>query len=373
MPTPLTVFAGGSSTSRPARAASVDDSERGASVSVSQASDTTRVKTARSLTRFLPRLLTSSRDLFSHLTSPNDGSISNDDDDWSQGREDWKESLEYFRRHYLQTAGDTVIRPSYVLNSLGVGTDSILGLKASRIAAVTNLATLLDEIIQIQEDDDPLPTLQGWDMEFPEFFVEGPDAVEGQVPRIVSIVNNIRTQRLIFTLYKLNLAGPDAIELAARFFCEDTVSGPILEDLVQHKAPISFRPIPFVTFHSDTDENVISRFNAIRITSIVECLQESRNLEEENPLEGLIKVLREFVEDNFRRISEQLEAQASGQAWDPSRHFSSSTTSQAENQQIQSQLESEALGQALGGVESRYLSLFFSPVESSRVLTRIIL
>lgn len=356
MPTNSAGFAGGSATSLPVGGTSVGDSERGASVSISEVSDTTRERKPRAtLAVLLPRLLTAAKDLFSHLSTHNDG----DDIDWSIERKVFKDALETYRGHYLRAAGDTVIRPSYVLDSMDTDVHSPLGFKAFRIAAATNLVTLLDEIVQIEEEEDALPMLQGWDAAFPEFVVEGPEAVQGQVPRIVGIVNNIRTQRLIFTLQKLNLSGPGAIEQAARVFCQDAVSGPTLEDLVKHKASVPFKPIHFVNFHSASQENLMgARLYAIRLNNIVECLQNSRSLEEELPLEDLVKGLREFAEDNFRRITEQLDPQASGRAWGPSGHFTgsnASNTSQAENQQIQSQLESEAIGQALGDMESRYL------------------
>lgn len=363
MPTNLTEFAGGSAVSLPVGGTSVGESDRGGSVSVSEVSDRARERKAArtTLTVFLPRLLTAVKDLFSHLAG-GDVASDNDEDEWNDARKDLKEALEFYRIRYLTAAGDTVIRPSYVLSLMGTDAHSVLGFNASRIAAATNLVTLLDEIIQIQqihEDEDPLPILQGWDMSFPEFFVEGPEAVQGQIPKIVGIVNNIRTQRLIFTLKKLGLAGPDAIEQTARVFCQDTVSGSTLEDLVEHKSLVSFRPIHFVNFHSGSQENVLgAKLYATRINSIVECFQNSRDLEAEILLEDLVKSLRDFVEFNFRRITEQLDAQALGRAWDPSRHFAgsnASNTSQAENQQIQSQLESESLGQALGGMGSRYL------------------
>ena len=308
----------------------------------------TRERKARvTLNKFLPRLLTAAEDLFSHLASPNDDGISNDDDEWSDARKDFKGALESYRLRYLRAAGDTVISPSYVLGLMGTNAQSPIGLKASMIATATNLVTLLDEIIQIREEEDPLPMLQGWDMAFPEYFVEGPEAVQGQVAKIVNIVNNIRTQRLIFTLKKFNLAGPAAIEQAARVFCDDVVNGPTLEDLVERKASVPFRPIHFVDFHSGSQENAMgAKLYALRINSIVGYLQNSRNLEAELLLDDLVEGLQKFVEENFRRITDQL------RAWD---HSNASNALQAENQQIQSQLESEALGQALGDMESRYV------------------
>lgn len=282
---------------------------------------------------------------------------------WKDDRESYLNALEGPRRHFLKGDGDPVLHPTYVLDTMGISTDSLEGLQASRKIYATNFAILLGEILTMGEPDhDPLPILRSWDDWFPQVFFGGPEDCGDQTQSILDMVIGVRTQRLIFTLRELEKSGVldlDAkISEVSRIFCTETRP---LQELIrdsQHDSMVT-RRISFINLEGLGNGEWYRQHYIQRVRNLVSALEEDQDpagLEEDYAFHAFLERLRQFVQENFERLKATVDG-SSGQPWATPTNNVETGVSRVESQQIQSQiqsqLEAEALGHGYGSVEPR--------------------
>lgn len=327
-------------------------SVRGSSVASSRAADTPSKIAGRTrlMAGMLPRLLAASEDLFAQLCAGQE-----DPEMWEVERQGYKAPFDAYRSHFVLDVSSPVVDAGFVADSMRLDRSSEEAARVFRIMSAANLASLLDEITQIDAHRDVLdllPLFQEWDAVFPDSFLGAPSDTIGNdmSGEIIEHILMIRTQLSIFTLEKLKTDSTTSfhpLECVARIWCDGDVSGDMVHAfLSNNKDGLQLKPI----LDADSEAATLAGDRAAtRFDSICKMLPNEQvdgyNLDltpihELYPLDEFLANLRtSFITECFARIRTLLH-QGSGAGFAV---LGPSGGSSRADSQIRSQLETESL------------------------------
>ncbi|KAM7208948.1 hypothetical protein V8F20_000826 [Naviculisporaceae sp. PSN 640] len=262
-------------------------------------------------------------------------------DEWEEGRRFELDQLDKARRFFLENDHDTVIHPNYVLdNIMGRSADSPEGEQVFKKICATNFAVLLDEILTVRTKE-PLPFLQSWDQWFPQVFYRGPEDCADQLQYILTIVIDLRTQLLHFTLKKSGASDPEAkIREVAKIFCTESTP---LRDLIRDGQDVNIetKRISYINLDGADNGSPLRQLYTQRVRYLVSALEDpDYDLGEEYNFGRFLDDFARFVQLSFDRLQAMIDS-------DQGRSYSTDASrdaSRVESQQLQLQLESEAQG-----------------------------
>jgi hypothetical protein len=297
----------------------------------------------------LPRLFTAADDLFNHLCSDQ-----MDQEMWDVERLAFKKVFEAYRAHYLLLEGDPVVAPAFVAGAMQLDKTSELWYKVLRVVSSANLATLLNDITPIKQEQ-LIPLLQMWESNFYDSVVGVNNSDNAMNEGIVEQILMIRTQLSIATLEHLHTtnSGPfHPFEKVAEFWCDGRVSLESVEAFLgNNKDALQLKPIVPANSEAAALARVRNpaRFHSI-CTHLPNQLIEGYNLNlnplhDTYPLSEFVDNLRTFVKVCFARTKALLQ-----------QDFAQSDAASGAGSQIRSQLEADAMG--FDRAESGYVSCF---------------
>lgn len=282
------------------------------------------------MNKFLPRLLDSSDDLFTHLEAAESKEL----EEWQEEYTSFSEPFSNYRNNYVGEPGDVVIDADYVLSRLGVERRDPLWSKASKIICIANLASIM-KLVVMNNQGEELPLLQVLHGNFPQSIIPSESGVYPET--IVGQVIEIRTYLLIYTLKTAQQNEPNRTIHPYEWVLRDFFVDGTLEDL-QNRSTASLRPKPMPGHDFETlswpAQHIFNRVHSLcNLLPNEKVLASSLDFGEiDNTYhfeENFLSGFRVFLSHRYTEIKASLEPVTTGV-----------------DSQIQSQLEADAQGQA---------------------------
>ncbi len=309
-----------------------------------------RVARVKLMKKFLGRLLSSSDDMFTHF-------LTKQDESWQDELQGLEDAAAVYRKYYVRDSGVPFIELDLVLERMEAQPNSVLWLTVSRIIATVNLASLLGDIVTLQDANrqgEALSYLQSWDAAFPALFLPEKDLLSPDDTFENSIL--IRTQLLIFTLKDLFAQGvldaEPALELS-RIFCGGESVEELQAALLDEESAIELRPI--AGFDLVSPGAARDRY-LTRVKALYNGLGDISSLETHFGFEDFLRALQAHVETAYRHLRAVIQSQPSGLAL-PSFFATPGGSESGAQSQIASQLESDALARPVGRPAHMYVYL----------------
>ncbi|KAJ4298489.1 hypothetical protein N0V88_003519 [Collariella sp. IMI 366227] len=349
-PEPRNIEGPGTHRVTPARAFGTP--RRAASVMSREETPSQRAARTRLMNFMLDRLFTASDDLFVHLCSDR-----MDPEMWDAERLGFRDAFEVYRSHYVPDPSSPVVDLAFVAAMMRLNETSPAWHKASRVVSAANLATLLDDLTALHQED-LLPLLQEWDSCFPDSFITEDIRDTGRnvssetrnlVENLIIQTLDIRTHLSVSTYLKLHAdqSNPSKpIEEVAKLWCSGNPSIEAVQDFLNgNKDAVHLKvgawPDPGA---ADLDSQWTgTRFNAVFSLLLSEA--DPQRIYETFSLDNFVGGLRELVKTCFGKIKDAVRQEYSA-GRDHSLPLGASDPGSRADSQIRSQLDTDAVAQA---------------------------